>query len=84
MNETEKFDPFSSQKLSMNSTDAIISNLHSSTLTVPELSNDHSNESHCQYIGYSYPKKDDPIESGYSTPLKSCSLTKKTVYEVVV
>lgn len=80
MNETDKFDPFSSQKLSMHSTDPMLSNLHSSTLTVPEL----SNESHCQYIGYSYPKKDDPIESGYSTPLKGCSLTKKTVYEVVV
>ena len=81
----------------MNSTDPIISNLHSSSsLTVPELFNDHPKDfsssletndlhaSHCQYIGYSYPKKDEPTESGYSTPLKTCSLNKKTVYEVVV
>lgn len=85
---------FPSQKLSMNSSDPIISNPNMSSYSftdplevhsadTPPLEND-MNTSHCQYMGYSYPSKEDHIESGYSTPLRNGPLNKKTVYEVVV
>jgi hypothetical protein len=74
----------------MNSSDPIISNLNSSSLSFTDQFDIHPTDlssadmSQCQYMGYSCPIKEDQVESGYSTPSKNCQLNKKTVYEVVV
>ncbi len=91
MTDIERLDQFQSQKLSMNSSDPIISNLNSSSLSFTDQLDINPTDlssadiSQCQYMGYSCPIKEDHVESGYSTPLKNCQLNpKKTVYEVVV
>ncbi len=83
-------DLFQSQKLSMNSSDPIISNLNSSSLSFTDQFDVHPTDissadiSQCQYMGYSCPIKENHTENDYSTPLKNIQLNKKTVYEVVV
>lgn len=86
--ELERFNQVDQRKHSMHSSDPILS---SSSLSICDPFERQSmsiekdlNLSQAQYIGYSYPVKDDQDESGYSTPMKHSSLNKKTVYEVVV